>query len=149
MQQIVRIMTDKVFVVGTVVSTMACTMCFPAVAGIGAAIGLGFLSHWEHLFIKALPLFAALVLVTNGSGWITHRQWRRSALGMIGPIVVLIGWVSFMSGVLAEGTGRAVLYAGLVAMVVFAVWDLVSANSRRGSEGCELPAKHPPAECNR
>jgi hypothetical protein len=28
-------------------------------------------------------------------------------------------------------------------MVVFAVWDLVSANSRRGSEGCELPAKHP------
>jgi MerC mercury resistance protein. len=68
---LVRIMTDKVFVVGTVVSTMACTMCFPAVAGIGAAIGLGFLSHWEHLFIKALPLFAALVLVTNGSGWIT------------------------------------------------------------------------------
>ncbi len=142
-RQIVRIMTDTVGVVGTVVSTMACAMCFPAVGAIGAVIGLGFLSQWEDLFIDVLPLFAALVLVANGLGWFTHRQWRRSALGMIGPILVLIGWVSFMSGVLAHGPARVVLYAGLAVMVVFAVWDLVSPGSRRcGPEGCELPAKH-------
>ncbi|UQX12741.1 organomercurial transporter MerC [Candidatus Mycobacterium methanotrophicum] len=136
-------MTDTVGVVGTVVSTMACAMCFPAVGAIGAVIGLGFLSQWEDLFIDVLPLFAALVLVANGLGWFTHRQWRRSALGMIGPILVLIGWVSFMSGVLAHGPARVVLYAGLAVMVVFAVWDLVSPGSRRcGPEGCELPAKH-------
>lgn len=143
MRQIVRIMTDKVGVVGTVVSTMACAMCFPAVGAIGAVIGLGFLARWEEVFIDVLPLFAALVLVTNGLGWFAHRQWRRSALGMIGPILVLIGWVSFMSGVSAPGPARVVLYAGLAVMVVFAVWDLVSPGSRRCEpEGCELPAKH-------
>lgn len=143
MRQIVRIMTDKVGVVGTVVSTMACAMCFPAVGAIGAVVGLGFLSQWEDVFIDVLPLFAVLVLVANGLGWFTHRQWRHSALGMIGPILVLIGWVSFMSEVLGHGSARVVLYAGLCVMVVFAVWDLVSPSSRRcGPEGCELPAKH-------
>lgn len=143
MQQIVRMMTDKVGVVGTVVSTMACAMCFPALGAIGAALGLGFLSRWEDVFIKVLPLFAVLVLIANGLGWLAHRQWHRSALGMIGPILVLIGWVSLMSGVLAHGPARVVLYAGLAVMVVVAVWDLVSPSSRRcGPEGCELPAEH-------
>jgi mercuric ion transport protein len=142
-QQIVRRLADKVGVVGTVVSTMACAMCFPAAGAIGAAIGLGYLSQWEHVFINVLPLFAVLVLVANGLGWLAHRQGRRSALGTIGPILVLIGWVSFMSGVLAHGPARVLLYAGLVGMVVFAVWDLVWPSSRRcGPEDCELSAEH-------
>jgi mercuric ion transport protein len=142
-RQIVRMMTDKVGVVGTVVSTMACAMCFPAVGAIGAAIGLGFLSRWEGVFINILPLFAVLVLVANGLGWLAHRQWHRSALGMIGPALVLIGWASFMSGVLTHGAARVVLYAGLVVMVVFAVGDLISPSRRRcGPEDCELPAEH-------
>jgi len=142
-QQIVRVMADKVGVVGTVVSTMACAMCFPAVGAIGAAIGLGFLSQWEDVFIDVVPLFAVLVLVANALGWFAHRQWQRSALGMVGPILVLIGWVSFMSDALTPGTARVVLYTGLVVMVVFAVWDLVSARARRcGPEDGALPAKH-------
>jgi mercuric ion transport protein len=48
-----------------------------------------------------------------------------------------------VSGALVQGAARVVLYAGLVVMVVFAVWDLVSPSSRRcGPESCELPAKH-------
>ncbi|MEB3033368.1 organomercurial transporter MerC [[Mycobacterium] nativiensis] len=136
-------MTDKVGVVGAIVATLACPMCFPAVAGIGTAVGLGFLSNWEHLFIEVLPLFAALALVGIGLGWFTHRHWRRSALGTIGPVLVLIGWISFMSGVLDEGVARVVLYTGLVVMVTFSVWDLVSPHSRRCvPDGCALPAKH-------
>ncbi|KAA8962735.1 organomercurial transporter MerC [Mycobacterium sp.] len=136
-------MTDKVGVVGTVVSSMACAMCFPAAGAIGAAIGLGFLSRWEDVFINVLPLFAVLVLIANGLEWLVHRRWRRSAAGMIGPILALIGWMSFMSGVLAPNAARLVLYAGLVVMVVVAVWDLISPSSRRcAPEGCELPAKH-------
>lgn len=143
MQQIMRVMTDKVGVVGTAVSMMACAMCFPALGAIGAAIGLGFLSRWEDVFINAVPLFAVLVLIANGLGWFAHRQWRRSALGMVGPILVLIGWVSFMSDALTQGAARVVLYAGLVVMIVFAVGDLVSSRTRRcGPEDCELPAKH-------
>ncbi len=134
MKPVVRIVVDKVGVAGSLVSTMSCAMCFPAAASLGAAIGLGFLTRWEPLFLKILPLFAAIVLVANGLGWLTHRQWHRSALGMIGPILVLIGRYAFTS---------SVLYAGLVAMVAFAVWDMVSpANRRCAPEGCELPANN-------
>ena len=41
----------------------------------GAALGLGFLSDYEGLFLtKLLPLFAAIALVANILGWLGQRQ---------------------------------------------------------------------------
>ncbi|MBB0836897.1 hypothetical protein G7N11_25375 [Escherichia coli] len=42
---------DKTGALGSVVSAMGCAACFPALASFGAAIGLGFLSQYEGLFI--------------------------------------------------------------------------------------------------
>lgn len=42
MKPIARI-ADKAGALGTLVSAMGCAMCFPALASLGAAIGLGFL----------------------------------------------------------------------------------------------------------
>ena len=76
---------DKTGALGSVVSAMGCAACFPALASFGAAIGLGFLSQYEGLFIsRLLPLFAALAFLANALGWFSHRQWLRSLLGMIG-----------------------------------------------------------------
>jgi mercuric ion transport protein len=81
---------DKAGVLGTLVSAMGCAACFPAIASLGAAAGLGFLSHWEGLFINTLlPLFAAVALAANFLGWFSHRQYLRTILGMIGPAMVL------------------------------------------------------------
>ena len=123
---------DKTGVIGSIVSTMGCAMCFPALASIGAAIGLGFLSQWESSFVHVLlPLFALIALLANALGWFSHRQWKRSALGMIGPILVLIGRYTFTSGV---------LYVGLALMLAVAIWDLLSPAHRRcGPEGCAVP----------
>lgn len=135
---------DKTGVIGSIVSTMGCAMCFPALASIGAAIVLGFLSQWESVFVHVLlPLFAIIALLANALGWLSHRQWHRSLLGSIGPFTALIGWYAFINGLLAKDTARDVLYAGLAVMLVVAVWDLASPAHRRcGSDGCELPAKH-------
>lgn len=119
---------------GTIVSAMGCGVCFPAIASFGSALGLGFLSQYEGLFITVLlPLFASLALLANAQGWLKHRQWHRSVLGMFGPIIVLVA-----SFTMAE----KLLYVGLAAMVAESIWDLVSPASRRcGPEGCELPAQ--------
>jgi mercuric ion transport protein len=119
---------------GAIVSAMGCGACFPAIASFGSAIGLGFLSQYEGLFITVLlPLFAALALVANALGWFKHRQWHRSVLGMVGPIIVLIA---------AFTMAEKLLYVGLAAMVAVSIWDFVSPASRRcGPDGCELPAK--------
>lgn len=124
---------DKTGVIGSIVSTMGCAMCFPALASIGAVIGLGFLSQWESVFVHVLlPLFAIVALLANALGWLSHRQWHRSAAGMIGPILVLIGRYTFVSGV---------LYAGLALMLAVAIWDLASPAHHRCADSCELPAK--------
>src|SRR3546814_11307286 len=74
---------------GTGVQTCALPI-FPALASLGAAIGLGFLSQYEGVFIRyLLPLFAVLALLANVIGGLRHRQWPRMILGMIGPVLVL------------------------------------------------------------
>ena len=116
---------DKAGSLGAVASAMGCAVCYPAIASIGAAIGLGFLSQWEGvLFRVVLPLSTVLVILANGLGWFAHRQWHRTALGMIGPVLVLIGRYSFI---------RGLVYLGLAAMLAVAIWDFVSPANRRCS----------------
>ncbi|MGE0675167.1 MAG: organomercurial transporter MerC [Methylibium sp.] len=133
MNAVTRI-ADKAGALGSIVSAMGCGACFPALASLGTALGLGFLSQFEKVFITVLlPLFAALALLANALGWFSHRQWHRSVLGMFGPTLVLVA--NFNGAV-------TLLYVGLATMVAVSVWDFVSpANRRCGPDGCELPAK--------
>ena len=125
---------DKAGALGSIVSAMGCGACFPALASLGAALGLGFLSQFEAVFVTVLlPLFAALALLANALGWFNHRQWHRSVLGMVGPAIVLVA-----SFTVAE----KLLYVGLATMVAVSVWDFVSpANRRSGPDGCAVPPK--------
>ena len=130
---------DKAGVLGTLVSAMSCPTCFPAIASLGAAVGLGFLSEYEGLFItKLLPLFASLALIANALGWFSHRQWHRSILGKIGPAMVIAATYFFFG----NGWTSDLLYAGLGVMVVVSIWDLVSPANRNCSDGsCVAPEK--------
>ena len=116
---------------------MGCAMCFPAAASIGAAIGLGFLSQWEGLFINTLlPLFAWLALVANALGWISHRQWHRSLAGVAGPAIVLLSLYPWFQYAWSTWT----LYGGLAVMLGVAIWDLLAPAHRRCEpSGCDVP----------
>ncbi len=130
---------DKTGALGSVVSAMGCAACFPALASFGAAIGLGFLSQYEGLFIsRLLPLFAILAFIANALGWLSHRQWRRSLLGMSGPAIVFAATVWF----LGHWWTAPLMYVGLALMVGVSIWDFVApANRRCGPDDCALPAK--------
>jgi mercuric ion transport protein len=119
---------DKAGVLGSVVSAASCPACFPALASLGAAAGLGFLADYEGLFLTTLlPLFAGVALVANALGWLRHRQWHRSVLGMIGPAIVLAAMLLFFGH---WWTAR-LLYTGLAFMVGVSLWDLLSPANRR------------------
>ena len=125
---------DKAGSLGAVVSAMGCTMCFPAIANIAAALGMGFLGQWEGLFINTLfPTFASIALAMNILGWFSHRQWHRSLLGSIGPILVLLSlypWFEYE-------WSTYVTYSGLGLMVVVSILDMISPASRRcDDESC-------------
>ncbi|MGQ3970504.1 MerC family mercury resistance protein [Klebsiella pneumoniae] len=74
---------------------MGCAARFPALASFGAAIGLGFLSQYEGLFIsRLLPLFAALAFLGERAGLVrVIGNGCASLLGMIGPAIVFAATV--------------------------------------------------------
>ena len=60
---------DKAGPLGSVVAAASCPACFPALASLGAAVGLGFLSEYEGLFLSTLlPLFAGIAQMANAAG---------------------------------------------------------------------------------
>ncbi len=135
-------MADKAGALGSIVSAASCPACFPAIASLGAAAGLGFLSEFEGLFLTILlPLFAAVALLANAAGWFSHHQWHRSLLGMIGPAIVLAAMLLFFG----QWWTARLLYVGLASMVGVSLWDLMSPATRRCShDDCEAPQIGPP-----
>ncbi len=119
---------DKAGLLGSIVSAMGCASCFPAIASLGATIGLGFLSQYEGLLIRILlPAFAGIALFANAIGWLNHRQWRRTVPSLIGPVLVLAA-VSVMR-IYSEHSGW-LLYPGLAVMLAVSIWDLFSPAKR-------------------
>ena len=133
---------DKAGVIGAIVGSFSCAMCFPAAASLGAVIGLDFLSQWEGMFVHWLiPIFASVALLANLAGWFSHRQWRRAMIGAIGPIMALVGVFGLTHGAMPMGIARGIFYAGLVVMVVTSIWDMINpANRHCATDSCEMPA---------
>ena len=87
--QIYSRLVEKVGSVGALVAAIGCAACFPALASLGASIGLGFLSVYEGVFInKLLPLFAIIVLLSNVITWVSYRNFVRMMFGILGPLMV-------------------------------------------------------------
>ena len=130
---------DKTGVLGSILGAMSCGACFPALASLGSVLGLGFLSQYEGLFITTLiPLFAAMALVANALGWFRHRNWLRSVLGMIGPVIVLASTQLFMG----QPWNEDLLYVGMALMVAVSLWDIFGRRNRScDAPACELAPK--------
>ncbi|MBN8500004.1 MAG: MerC family mercury resistance protein [Sphingomonadales bacterium] len=101
---------------------MSCVACFPALASLASALGLGFLGQYESSSIRyVLPLFALIGLAANVIGGLRRRDWVRMVLGIVGPLLVLAAALLMATyGMPTEW----LLYPGLGLMIVIAIWDL-------------------------
>lgn len=124
---IVTRISDKAGSFGAIVSAAGCASCFPAIASLGATMGLGFLSQYEGLFINTLlPVFAVIALVANVlSAW-SHRRPVRFLFGITGPSMVLATLYLFWT----DNWSTYMFYAGLVMMLAVSVWDIASPPTR-------------------
>lgn len=123
---------DKTGSFGAVVAAMGCAVCFPAIASLGAAIGLGFLAQWEGILLtKVLPAAAILTLAVHILGYFYHRQWYRTLLGVIGPAAVLL----ILNFWFATYWRTDAIYAALGLMVAVSIWDIFWPANRH----CEVP----------
>ena len=114
---------DKTGALGAIVAAMGCASCFPALGALGASLGLGFLAQFEGVFINTLlPVFAWIALGANVASFLSHRRLVRLLAGISGPSMVLLSLYPLWS----YGWSNYLFYAGLVLMLVVAIWDIAS-----------------------
>jgi mercuric ion transport protein len=112
---------DKSGSFAAVIAAMGCSFCFPAIASLGAAVGLGFLAQWEgFLLTKVMPGAAILTLLVNVWGYFYHHQWYRSIFGVVGPIIILL----ILNFWFATYWRTDAIYAALGLMVAVSIWDI-------------------------
>ena len=127
---------DKAGVIGVLITAASCANCFPALASLGAAAGIGFLNQYEGLIIRVLlPLFAALAFVANGGGALQHQRGTRTLLGLLGPLLVLAA--VYVMRATHHRTGW-LLYPGLALMIAVSLWDLIDPPCSRAVEQLEI-----------
>ncbi len=126
MQWLTRLF-DKTGAIGVLVATMGCASCFPALGALGASLGLGFLAHYEGVFINTLlPVFAWIGLAANVLSFYSHRKIHRLLAGIAGPIMVLLT----MGPLWAYDWSTYLLYSGIAVMLVVSIYDVVSPPSK-------------------
>ncbi len=116
-------LADKTGSLGSIASAMGCASCFPAIASLGASLGLGFLGRFEGLFINTLlPIFAIIALLANLVNAWYHRRVFRTLVGIAGPLMVLATLYLFWT----DNWSTYMFYAGLALMLAASLWDLAS-----------------------
>lgn len=134
MQWITRLF-DKTGAIGVILAAMGCASCFPAFGALGASLGLGFLAHYEGVFINTLlPVFAWIGIASNVALFLSHRVIYRLLAGIAGPIMILLT----MGPLWTYDWSTYLLYTGIGTMMVVAIWDLISP-ARKVCSSCEVP----------
>ena len=113
---------DKAGALGSVVSAMGCAACFPGYRQPGRGHRPWLSRNTKGCLSPLLPLFAVVALLANALGWLSHRQWYRSLLGMVGPAIVLAAMLLFFGNWWTAN----LLYVGLALMIGVSIWDLLT-----------------------
>lgn len=114
---------------GTILAAIACPICFPKFAMLGALLGLGGLVAYEAYFIIAVQVLVLLALAGHYLAYRRHRNWRV----LLCAAMLSLGFFP----ALYLGASEWLLYA-IFAGFIGLSWWLVLQGKRQGS--CELQA---------
>ena len=121
-----RLLLDKIGALGALLAAAAAPCCFPLLAAVGAALGLGVLQSLRGYVDYAIQGMVVLALVGN---FIAHRQHRQRGPLVVGSIAAAFVFLAYY------GYYHVVLiYGGLFGLTVAAAWNIVA--KRHGVAPC-------------
>jgi mercuric ion transport protein len=124
---------DRSGTAGAIVAAILCPICFPKLALVGSALGLGVLAPYEGWFAAAAQVFLLVALAGHGVTFRRHRDRRVLALAAVGVALVLGSlWLYYV---------EALVYAGLAALIAATVW---SAFVMRACASCDAVVEPAP-----
>lgn len=100
---------EKMGSVGALLAAGACPVCFPMLAVVGSALGLGVLRPYEGKVFFVFQFLVLLALAGNVISFFTHRNVLALVVGIAGPVLIFFALYIHFS--------PAVLYAGLFGLI--------------------------------
>lgn len=130
-----RPLLEKTGTVGAVIAALACPICFPKVALIGAAVGLGVLAPFEgYIAIGAQVLFV-LAFIGQVLSYPRHRNRWLLGLSVLTTVLLFVAYYVFTSTLLLE--------ASLALLVAASIWLVIE---NRKCSRCEAQASEAKAD---
>lgn len=121
---------DKFGAVGALLAAAAAPCCFPLLAAVGAALGLGALQSWRGYMDYAIQGFVLLSVVGSAFAFRQHRRAWPLGIGLASAALVFFAfYVSYHV---------ALIYAGLAGLAVASMWNVVA---KRQASSCCRPVE--------
>jgi len=121
---------EKFGAVGAFLAAAAAPCCFPLLAAVGAALGLGALQSWRGYMDYAIQGFVLLSVVGSAFVFRQHRQTWPLSIGLMSAALVFFAfYVSYHV---------ALIYAGLAGLAVASIWNVVA---KRQASSCGRPVE--------
>ena len=82
------LLLDKIGSIGAVLAATAAPCCFPLLAAVGGALGLGVLQPYKGYAAYAIQVLVLLALVGNVIAYRQHRKKFPFTLGVASPALI-------------------------------------------------------------
>jgi mercuric ion transport protein len=130
-----KLQLEKLGTVGALLAAIVCPVCFPKLALIGAALGLGALAPFEGWFAAAAQVFLVLAVMGHVVAYRRHRNlWVPLLAGAGAALVLGALWFKYI---------EVLVYLGLVAVVAATVWSVFAL---RKCSKCSVAVPHNTSE---
>ena len=104
---------EKIGTIGSVLAAVACPACFPMLAVVGTALGLGIFRPFEGWVFSVFQILLAIAVLGNILSFARHRRAFPFIMGVAGPLLIFFAlYVRF---------NQLVLYLGLFGLVAASV----------------------------
>lgn len=121
---------DKIGSVGSLLAAAACPVCFPMLAIVGSAVGLGVLHPFEGKVFLVFQLLVAVAMLGGIMSYFNHRKVLPLLIGIISPALIFFGLYVFFHPV--------IVYSGLFGLAVGSVTNFIA---NRRCKKCTLEVK--------
>ena len=110
--------TEKFGTAGAVVVALACPVCFPKLALVGTAIGLGIFAPYEKYVALGVQALFVVAFVGQVLSYRTHRnKWLLGFSGLV-TVLLFVGYYVVPSSIL--------LQVSLAGLVIASIWQVVA-----------------------
>jgi mercuric ion transport protein len=121
-----RRIVEKVGSIGAIIGALACPICFPKIAIVGFAIGLGVLAPFEGYVAKGVQALSLIAFIGQLLAFRQHGNPWLLGLSLLTTLLLFIGYYVVPSSTL--------LQLSLCGLVISSIWLVIE---QRRCADCE------------